>query len=164
MANRNSVKVGDLAPDFSLPSNRGRDVSLSEFKGQKAVVLFFYPKDGTPGCTAEACDFRDSHARFVGSGAEVIGVSEDSVQSHERFAQKHELPMTLLSDVGGKVRALYGVKNTLGFIKGRVTFVIDRQGVVRHVYESQLQFGKHVTEALEIVRAIAAEGAAKASA
>jgi peroxiredoxin Q/BCP len=158
MAKHNSVKVGDQAPDFSLPSNRGRNVSLADFRGKKAVVLFFYPKDGTPGCTAEACDFRDSHARFIDAGAEVIGVSEDSVSSHERFAQKHDLPMTLLSDEGGKLRALYGVKTTLGFIKGRVTFVIDRQGIVRHVYESQLQFGKHVTEALEIVRAIAAEG------
>jgi peroxiredoxin Q/BCP len=155
---KNSVKVGDSAPDFSLPSNRGRNVTLSEFKGKKAVVLFFYPKDNTPGCTAEACDFRDSHARFVGSGAEVIGVSEDSVASHEQFATKHELPMTLLSDEGGKLRALYGVKNTLGFIKGRVTYVIDQGGIVRHVYESQLQFGKHVTEALEIVKALAAEG------
>src|SRR3954462_9028431 len=88
---KSSVKVGDVAPDFSLPSNRGRNVSLSEFKGKKAVVLFFYPKDNTPGCTAEACDFRDSHARFVGSGAEVIGVSEDSVASHEQFATKHDL-------------------------------------------------------------------------
>ena len=161
---KNSVKVGDKAPDFSLPSNRGRNVSLSEFKGKKAVVLFFYPKDGTPGCTAEACDFRDSHARFVGSGAEVIGVSEDSVSSHEQFAAKHDLPMTLLSDEGGKLRALYGVKNTLGFIKGRVTYVIDQSGTVRHVYESQLQFGKHITEALEIVKAIAAEGVSTQSA
>jgi peroxiredoxin Q/BCP len=160
MATKSSIKVGDKAPDFSLPSNRGRDVSLSEFKGKKAVVLFFYPKDNTPGCTAEACDFRDSHARFVGSGAEVIGVSEDTVASHEGFARKHDLPMTLLSDIGGKVRALYGVKNTLGFIKGRVTFVIDPQGIVRHVFESQLQFGRHVTEALDMVKAIAAEATA----
>src|SRR4051794_31053530 len=121
----NAVKIGDRAPDFSLPSNRGRDVALSEFRGQQAVVLFFYPKDNTPGCPAEACDFRDSHARFVGSGAEVVGVSEDSVASHEAFASKHDLPMTLLADLGGKVRALYGIKNTLGFIRGRVTFVID---------------------------------------
>lgn len=153
----NAVKVGDTAPDFSLPSNRGRNVSLSEFRGKKAVVLFFYPKDGTPGCTAEACDFRDSHARFVGSGAEVIGVSEDSVASHEGFATKHNLPMTLLSDEGGKTRALYGIKNTLGFIRGRVTFVIDAKGIVRHIYDSQLQFGKHVTEALDMVKKLAAE-------
>jgi peroxiredoxin Q/BCP len=155
----NAVKVGDSAPDFTLPSNKG-EITLSRFKGQKAVVLFFYPKDETPGCTREACDFRDSHVRFLDSGAEVIGVSEDSVASHERFASKHDLPMTLASDVGGKIRALYGVKTTLGFLKGRVTFVIDRGGVVRHIFDSQLQFGRHVTEALDVVRKIASEGAA----
>jgi thioredoxin-dependent peroxiredoxin len=129
-------------------------VSLKDFLGKRPVVLFFYPKDGTPGCTKEVCAFRDEHEEFGKLDAEVIGVSSDSVDSHGRFAAKHDLPFALLSDEGGKVRKMYGVPSTLGLFPGRVTFVLDKEGVVRHVFSSQLGVDKHVEEALEALRAI----------
>ena len=149
-----SIAVGDKAPDFTLTSSTGQKVSLSEFSGKKSVVLFFYPKDGTPGCTAEACSFRDSYDVFAEAGAEVVGVSSDSVESHVEFAGKHKLPMTLLSDAGGAIRKLYGVKSTLGLLDGRMTFVIDKQGIVRHVFRSQLRATKHVSEALDVIKTL----------
>lgn len=139
---------GDEAPDFALPDARGEVVRLADFHGQKPVVLYFYPKDETPGCTKEACAFRDAYEDFVAAGAEVIGVSSDDGKSHERFAAKHRLPFRLLSDRGGEVRRRYGVPATLGLLPGRVTFVIDRDGRVRHVFNSQLQAERHVREAL----------------
>src|SRR6516164_685480 len=133
-----TIKVGDRAPDFTLPSSGGKKVTLSDLYASKTVVVFFYPKDDTPGCTVEACSFRDSYDAFAEAGAEVVGISSDSVDSHDRFASKHKLPMTLLSDADGKVRAAFGVKATLGLFPGRATFVIDRTGIVRHVFVSQL--------------------------
>jgi peroxiredoxin Q/BCP len=147
-----TLTVGDRAPDFTLPSSGGNSVTLSSLLAKGPVVLFFYPKDDTPGCTMEACRFRDSHEDFAQAGATVVGVSSDSVQSHEQFAQKHRLPMTLLSDQGGKVRALYGVKAKLGFIQGRVTFVIDGTGTIRYVLDSQLRVEAHSREALSVVK------------
>jgi thioredoxin-dependent peroxiredoxin len=122
--------------------------------GTKPVVLFFYPKDDTPGCTKQACAFRDDYEEFGKLDAEVIGVSSDSVDSHGRFASKHDLPFTLLSDEGGKVRKLYGVKNSFGLFPGRVTYVIDEGGVVRHIFSSQLGVEKHVEEALQALQII----------
>ncbi len=151
-----AVKVGDVAPDFTLPSKTGESVSLSDFRGQKAVVLYFYPKDDTPGCTAEACAFRDSYQVFQDAGAEVIGVSGDSTQSHAQFATKYNLPFTLLSDTGNQVRKLYGVPATLWVLPGRVTYVIDKEGVVRHIFDSMLDFKAHVDEALQTLKAIPA--------
>jgi peroxiredoxin Q/BCP len=152
-----ALKVGDHAPDFSLPASSGKTVSLADFRGKKTVVLYFYPKDETPGCTAEACDFRDNHDSFLKAGAEVLGVSADSVASHDKFAEHHKLPFTLLSDGGGAARKAYDVKATLGILPGRVTFVIDRDGVIQYVFDSKLRFGAHVTNALDIVRKL--EGA-----
>lgn len=149
-----SVRVGDEAPDFVLPDRTGKMVRLSEFRGRKAVVLYFYPKDDTPGCTKESCAFRDSYQDFQDAGAEVIGVSSDSAESHGRFAAKHRLPFTLLADQGGQVRKRYGVPATLGLLPGRVTFVIDRAGIVRRVFNSQFQATQHVSEALEALRAL----------
>lgn len=146
------IGVGDKAPDFTLPSQSGEPVRLHDRIGQHVVVLYFYPKDETSGCTAEACAFRDSHEVFTDAGAEVIGVSSDSVDRHAAFAGRHNLPFTLLSDVGGKVRKAYGVPPTLGFIPGRVTYVIDRDGTVRHVFNSMMNIGRHVKDALAIVR------------
>jgi len=120
------VMEGQAAPDFTAPRTGGGEFRLSEFRGKSAVVLYFYPKDETPGCTAEACAFRDSYEIFVDAGAEVVGVSGDSVDSHERFAEHHELPFILISDKGGALRRQYGVKATLGVWPGRVTFVIDK--------------------------------------
>jgi len=145
------LQVGDLAPDFELPSQTGEPVKLSDFKG-KWVVVYFYPADDTPGCTKEACAFRDSHEDFVDAGAIVLGISSDSKESHAKFAAKHNLPFTLLSDEGGALRKLYGVKKSLGLLPGRVTYVIDPNGVVRKVFSSQLGVTKHHTEALETIR------------
>ena len=147
-----SVKVGDNAPDFTLTSQFGSLVSLQDFRGKKSVVLYFYPKDDTPGCTAESCAFRDSYEVFQANGAEVIGISADSPDSHERFAAKYKLPFTLLSDNGNQVRKLYGVPSTFGLFPGRVTYVIDQQGVVQHIFNSQLNFKAHVEESLLILK------------
>ena len=149
-----TTAVGEHAPDFALPSSSGGNVALSALLANGPVVLFFYPKDDTLGCTAEACAFRDSHDEFVRAGAQVVGISSDSIASHNRFASKHKLPMVLLSDEDGKVRALYGVKRSLGLFPGRATFVIDRGGVVRYVLESQLRFDAHSREALSVVKQI----------
>jgi peroxiredoxin Q/BCP len=148
------VNVGDKAPDFTLDSQTGENVTLSDFFGKKNVVLYFYPKDETPGCTREACTFRDSYELFTDLGAEVIGVSADTVESHKAFAEHHNLPFTLLSDLDNNVRKLYGATSTLGFIPGRVTFIIDKKGVIRHVFSSQLQPEKHIEEAKEVLKRI----------
>lgn len=149
-----AVKVGDTAPDFSLKSGSGQTVSLSDFKGKKSVVLFFYPKDETSVCTKEACTFRDQFEIFKQLGAEVIGVSSDSQDSHKKFATHHNLPYTLLSDENGKLRKTYGVPSTMGVIPGRVTYVIDKDGIVRHVFNSQMEGEKHVTEAIATLKKI----------
>ena len=151
------IKAGDKAPDFTLPSQSGGPVRLHDRLGERVVVLYFYPKDNTPGCTAEACAFRDSHEAFSDAGAEVIGVSSDSADKHAGFASKHRLPFTLLADQGAKVRKTYGVPTALGFIPGRVTYVIDRTGTVRHVFNSMTNIDGHVGEALEVVKKLQAE-------
>ena len=150
------VSVGDTAPDFTLPSQSGESVTLKDFIGQKSVVLYFYPKDDTPGCTAEACAFRDSYEVFKDAGAEVIGVSDDSPNSHQKFAAKHRLPFILLSDSGKQLRKLYGVPWTLGLLPGRVTYVIDKTGVVRHIFNSQLNFKGHIEESLKTLQELQA--------
>lgn len=146
------VQVGDTAPDFTLPSQSGETVSLKDFIGKKSVVLYFYPKDDTPGCTAEACAFRDSYEVFKEAGAEVIGVSDDSSASHQKFATKYNLPFILVSDTGKQLRKLYGVPSTLGLLPGRVTYVIDKNGVVRHIFNSQFNFKGHIEEALKTLK------------
>lgn len=151
-----AIKVGDRAPDFALPKQDGTTVSLSELLTKSAVVLYFYPKDDTPGCTAEACSFRDSYEDFKQAGAEVVGISSDSESSHAAFASKYRLPFMLVSDQGGKVRKAYGVPSTFGLLPGRVTYVIDQQGVVRHVFNSLLNATKHVTDALEVLKRLQA--------
>ena len=145
------VKVGERAPDFTLPDADGKDVRLADFAG-RPVVLYFYPKDDTPGCTKEACTFRDQYQDFQDAGAAVLGVSSDSSESHRKFAARHRLPFPLLADRGGKVRKRYGVPATLGLLPGRVTFVIDGGGVVRHAFNSQLDATRHVEEALGVLQ------------
>ena len=151
------IQVGDKAPDFTLPSQSGEQVRLGDRLGDRVVVLYFYPKDNTSGCTAEACAFRDNYETFTDAGAEVIGVSSDSADKHAGFASKHRLPFTLLADQGGRVRKAYGVPAALGFLPGRVTYVIDRSGTVRHVFNSMTNINGHVKEALEVVRQLQAE-------
>lgn len=149
-----AVKVGDKAPDFTLPAQDGGNVSLHDFAGQKAVVLYFYPKDGTPGCTKEACSFRDSYEDFKSAGAEVLGVSSQNEKSHQSFASEHKLPFKLLADTDGKLRKTYGVPSSMGVLPGRVTYVIDKAGVVRLVFNSQLDATKHVSEALNVIKGL----------
>lgn len=153
---KGKVQVGDHAPAFSLPTQSGATVSLADFLG-KTVVLYFYPKDNTAGCTAEACSFRDNYEVFKEAGAEVIGVSSDSETSHQQFASKYRLPFLLLSDKHGTLRKQYGVPATLGILPGRVTYVIDKQGVVRHIFNDMLNAQKHISEALKVVQSIASE-------
>jgi peroxiredoxin Q/BCP len=147
-----TIQVGDQAPDFTLPTQAGDTFRLQDRMGERVIVLYFYPKDNTSGCTAEACAFRDSYEVFTEAGADVIGVSSDSVDKHAGFASKHNLPFTLVSDKGGKVRKAYGVPGVLGVIPGRVTYVIDRAGVVRHVFSSMTNIDGHVNDALRVVR------------
>lgn len=143
--------MGDEAPDFTLPDQEGRPVTLSKLRGQN-VVLYFYPKDFSPGCTREACDFRDSYEDFTDAGAVVVGVSGDSVESHKRFIDEYKLPFTLLSDMKGEVRKLYGTYRILGLVSGRYTFIIDKEGVIRHVFSSETDMQKHVDEALRVLK------------
>jgi len=146
-----TLRMGDTAPDFTLPDQNGKEVSLKDLLGRGTVVLYFYPKDETSVCTRQACAFRDSYEVFLEAGAQVVGISSDSVTSHGKFASGHHLPFPLLSDEGGKVRKRYGAVSLLG-LPGRVTYIIDRQGKVRLAFSSMLNAEKHIEEALEWVR------------
>lgn len=143
---------GDAMPDTTLIGDAG-PVQLRDRLG-KPLVVYFYPKDETYGCTKEACSFRDQYEDFVAAGADVIGVSADDAASHASFRQHHRLQFTLLSDPGGKVAASWGVKKTLGILPGRVTFVFDKDGVVRHRFDSQLKFNQHVDDALAVIKSM----------
>jgi len=146
------VNVSDKAPDFTLPSQTGENITLSKFFGKKNIVLYFYPKDESRGCTKEACTFRDNYEVFKDLGAEVIGISSQTVESHQSFATHHNLPFILLSDIDSKVRELYGVPSTLGVLPGRVTYIIDKEGTIRHIFSSQFQPEKHIQEALDVLK------------
>jgi len=151
---KEGVKVGDRAPDFELPTDSGEKIRLSDFIGKKTVVLYFYPKDFSSGCTKEACAFRDNYEQFKDAGAEVLGLSSDTEESHGMFSIKLGLPFKLLSDDGGRIRRLYGVPSSLGLIPGRVTYVIDKKGIVRYMFNSQIDAEKHMEESLRIVRSL----------
>lgn len=147
-----SLKPSDPAPDFTLADQDGNPVTLSTLWSKGPVVLFFYPKDDTAGCTAEACAFRDQYDQFQLAGAAVVGISSQGTASKKAFATKNNLPFLLVADEGGKVRAKYGVKgNFLGMIDGRETFVIGKGGTIRHTFNSQVQPLKHVAEALTVL-------------
>ncbi|GLJ10684.1 hypothetical protein SUGI_0133030 [Cryptomeria japonica] len=148
------VAKGSVPPPFNLKDQEGRIVSLSKFKG-KPVVLYFYPGDETPGCTKEACAFRDSYEKFKKAGADVIGISADGPESHKAFAKKYRLPFTLLSDEGNKVRKEWGVPGDFfGSLPGRETYVLDKNGVVQLVYNNQFQPEKHVEETLKMLESL----------
>ena len=149
------INVGDRAPDFSLPDQNGVMNTLSDLLARGSLVLYFYPKDETPGCTAQACTFRAQHDDFVKAGATVVGISSDDTARHRAFADKHGLPFRLLSDESGNVRAAYGVPSTLGIMPGRVTYVVDAAGFVRHIFSSQFRAWAHVEEALVALRSMA---------
>ena len=148
------LNVGDRVPDITLQAHDGSTVRLADMIGKRPVVLFFYPKDDTPICTKEACAFRDAYETFSAAGAEVIGISSDSGASHRAFAARHKLPFLLASDADGSLRKAFGVPKTLGLFPGRVTYVIDRSGIVRLVFSAQLASQDHVTKALVAVKAI----------
>jgi len=148
------IEVGSPAPEFRLQRSDGKYVSSDEFRGKKNLVVYFYPKDFSRGCTAEACGFRDSYEAFKNLGAEVIGISGDGQQSHDGFAREHKLPFILLTDTDGAVRKAYGVKKSLGLIPGRVSFIIDKQGIVRHIFSSQARPTAHVDEALAVLKTL----------
>jgi peroxiredoxin Q/BCP len=132
----------------------GHIVDLATLWSERIVVLFFYPRDNSLVCTKEACSFRDAYEDFVSAGATVVGVSGDSAESHEQFASRNRLPFLLATDADGALRRAFGVPKTLGLIPGRVTYVIDRQGVIRHVFNGQFAADRHVREALDAVRAL----------
>ena len=149
------MNLGDPMPDVTLTGETG-PVKLRDLLEDKALVVYFYPKDETPGCTREACAFRDQYQDFTDAGAKVIGVSRDDAASHAKFKAKERLPFTLLTDTGGKVGAAWGVAGG-ALLAGRSTFVFDKTGVLRHKFESRIRFGKHVEEALETVKRLASE-------
>jgi len=156
-AAKGKAQVGDLAPDFTLPTQSGEQVSLTDFLGKKNIVLYFYPADNTPGCTAEACAFRDSYEVFKDAGAEVIGISSNTAESHQQFAAKHHLPFILLSDKSGGVRKRYGVPAFIGLLPGRVTYIIDKGGVVRHIFSAHFAAEKHIPAALKTLETLREE-------
>jgi peroxiredoxin Q/BCP len=146
------IKLGDKIPEFSLPDQNGQVFDISSILGVKKIVIFFYPRDESPGCTKQACHFRDQYQAFVEAGAEIIGISGQSVSSHKQFAEKHNLPYKILSDPGNRIRKLFGVPpDFLGLLPGRVTYVADLNGNVVYIFNSQTQVLKHVDEALKIL-------------
>jgi len=151
-ATMNSIKVGDMIPIFTLPDQNGAPFDIKNVLGKK-LVIYFYPKDDSPGCTREACHFRDLFEVFREADAVVIGISGQSVESHRKFAEKYRLSFTLLSDEGNNIRKLFGVPaNAFGLLPGRVTYVADRDGKVVYIFNSQAQTERHVDEALKILK------------
>lgn len=146
------IQVGDSAPDLTGTAHDGTPINLHALCRDRAVVLYFYPKDGTVGCTRQACSFRDAYEDFTAAGGAVIGVSNDDDASHRAFAAEHRLPFPLLSDSDGTLRRTWGVPKTLGLLAGRVTYVMDREAIVRHIFDSQLFAERHMHEALATVR------------
>ena len=152
-----SPLLNQPAPDFTLEAHNGQQVRLADYRGKNEVVLYFYPMDGTPVYTKEACGFRDAFEEFTKLGAVVIGVSADSPERHRAFAVSRALPFLLLSDQDGSLRKAYRVPKTLGILPSRVTYVIDKAGVVRHVFSALFSAERHVVEALGIVRELVRE-------
>ena len=147
-----AVEIGDPAPDFTATTSDGQQISLAGFKGKQSVVIFFYPADNSPICTQQACSFRDAHEDFVKLGAAVIAVSADSDETHRDFAAKKKLPYLMISDRGNALRKLFEVPGVMFVLPGRVTYVIDQDGIIRSKFVSQLFANQHVEEALKTLR------------
>jgi len=146
------MKKGERITPFSLQDQHGEEVCIDDYIGKQPLVIYFYPKDETPGCTKEACSFRDSMKDFEELNAKVIGISADSVDSHKAFAENHNLNFSLLSDADKKVRKLLNVPSDMfGLLDGRVTYVVDKEGIVRHIFKSQLNATRHVQEAKKVL-------------
>ena len=153
MRQSGDIEVGDSVPVFSLKDQDGNDFSSATFIGNSPMVIYFYPKDDTPGCVKEACAFRDAYEAFTDLQVKVVGISSDDVVSHKRFAEKYKLPFTLLADTKNEIRKLFGVpKSMLGLLPGRVTYVINSNGEVIYIFNSQFDAEKHITEALTILK------------
>ena len=151
--NMNEIKIGSSIPQFTLPDQNGNMFDINSVLGKKNLVIYFYPKDDSPGCTKEACSFRDQFEVFREADAVIIGISSQSVESHKKFAEKYRLSFTLLSDEGNKIQKLFNVPHDLfGLLPGRVTFVADKKGKVIYIFNSQTQATKHVDEALRILK------------
>jgi peroxiredoxin Q/BCP len=149
----NEIKIGSKIPEFALRDQNGNLFNIDTVLGKKNLVIYFYPKDDSPGCTKEACSFRDQFEVFTEADAVIIGISGQSVESHKEFAKKYRLSFTLLSDDGNKIRKLFGVPtNFLGLLPGRVTYIADKTGKVIYIFNSQIQAAKHVDEALRILK------------
>lgn len=148
------MNKGDKAPDFTARNQQNEEVNLYRLLAAHPVVLFFYPKDNTPGCVKEVCAFRDHYEDFRDAGAAVVGISSDSVSSHLRFSEKHKLPYHLLSDPAGRIRHLFKVPRTLGLLPGRVTYVIAKDGTIVHVFNALLDSERHVRESLQALQAM----------
>ncbi len=148
------LNEGDAAPDFSATATDGRQIRLRDFVGRTGLVVFFYPKDGTRICTAEACAFRDSYALFTQAGFEVIGISGDSKQSHSQFASDHQLPFPLIADQDGALRRLFGVPRVLGILPGRVTYVITPAGTICKIFSAAFASDEHVQQALKAIESV----------
>ena len=149
-----TLKKGDQLPQFSAIKSYGTLFESQSIVGKKALVIYFYPKDDTPGCTIEACSFRDAYEQFTDYGAEVVGISADSEKSHSKFKEKYKLPFILLSDEKNKIRKLFGVPNDLfGLLPGRATYVIDKNGIIQLVFDS-VASKIHIKKALDILKEI----------
>jgi thioredoxin-dependent peroxiredoxin len=147
------MKTGSIVPDFELTDQDGQLFKLKQHLGKKNMVIFFYPKDESAGCTLEACSFRDAYEDFKEYDAEIIGISSDDAESHRSFADNHRLPFTLLSDPGGKIRNRFGVpRSFLGLIPGRTTYIVDKKGNIVQIFNSQLDLKKHVEIAKETLK------------
>jgi peroxiredoxin Q/BCP len=147
------IQIGDLCPSFILRDQFGQDFNVVDLLGKKNLVIYFYPKDDTPGCTKEACSFRDRFEEFKDLGCEVIGISSDSEQKHKDFADKHHLPFILLADTKKEVRKAFGVPgNLFGLLPGRVTYIIGKDSKVKGIFNSQLNPLGHIEHALELVK------------
>ena len=146
-----TLEVGDPVPQFVLRDQNNRELDISDYIGETKLVIYFYPKDESPGCTKEACAFRDSFADYTDAGATVIGINSGSVESHHAFAEKYRLPFTLLSDPGNRVLKQFGVKNVL-FLTGRETFVIGLDGKVAFKYRAMMNATKHNDEVLAFLK------------
>ena len=148
------LKVGDKIPSFTLLDQSGQTFDIDQYIGETAMVIYFYPKDDTPGCTKEACSFRDSYESFTDKNIKVVGISSDDVESHRNFAAKYNLPFTLLADTNSEVRNMFGVSaNMFGLIPGRVTYVIDKKGEIIFMYDNQLKAAKHIEESIKAIDA-----------
>ncbi len=149
-----ALQIGDIIPNFNALDTKGNEFKCQDFVGKKPIVFYFYPKDNTPGCTAQACSFRDQYEDFKDLGAEVIGISSDSIISHQKFTKQYKLPFLLLSDSDRKIRKLFGVPSAMmGLLPGRVTYIVDKTGTITMIFDS-IMATKHIPKALEAIKKI----------